>query len=182
MVRRGTDEGLENPERPRVLLVHARTRTCALPVRDCIEIMRPLPVEPVAGSSSFVLGLARIRGGPVPVVDLAQLLEVASLPPPAALAPRYVLIRVDQRRVALQVDAVLGVQEMDPGALGALPPLLHRSSEAIIGAVAARDQRFLFVLNAARALPDAALGITRLEEAATSASSLAPGGPPEARR
>ena len=118
----GTGDCLEGPLQQRVLLVNVRSRACALRIGDCIEVMRPLPVEGLTGAPPFVAGLARIRGGPVPVVDLAELLGIASEPPPEPCAPRYVLLRVGERRVALRVDAVPGVLEMDGAAMQALPP------------------------------------------------------------
>src|SRR5262245_22426163 len=54
-----------------VVLVRARSWTCALRIEDAIEIMRPLPIQPLAGVPDFVRGLAIVRGKVLPVLDLA---------------------------------------------------------------------------------------------------------------
>ena len=47
---------------------------CALPLVHVLEVMRPLPLEKVEPAPAFLLGLAVIRGEPLPVVDVAALL------------------------------------------------------------------------------------------------------------
>ncbi len=58
-----------------VLVVMVGARACAFPLHHVAETMRPLPIEPVAGTPSFVRGVSVIRGMPTPVVDLKALLE-----------------------------------------------------------------------------------------------------------
>jgi chemotaxis signal transduction protein len=58
-----------------VLVVMVGTRACAFPLHHVAETMRPLPIQPVAGTPSFVRGVSVIRGTPTPVVDLKALLE-----------------------------------------------------------------------------------------------------------
>ena len=57
-------------ERSPVLIVMAGARACAIPLDYVAETMRPLPIEPVAGTPGFVRGVSVIRGAPTPVVDL----------------------------------------------------------------------------------------------------------------
>jgi purine-binding chemotaxis protein CheW len=52
----------------------------ALALKDVRETMRPLPIEPLAGTPPFVLGLAIVRGFPTPVIDAARLLSPSALP------------------------------------------------------------------------------------------------------
>ena len=59
------------PETNLCLVFRVLTFHCALPLEHVSETMRPLPVEPIAGVISPVAGVAIIRGGPVPVVDVA---------------------------------------------------------------------------------------------------------------
>jgi chemotaxis signal transduction protein len=54
----------------RTLVVGVKGRLCAVPLSHVIEIMRPLPVEPISSVPSFVQGISIIRGIPTPVVDL----------------------------------------------------------------------------------------------------------------
>jgi len=46
----------------RYLLCRIGSRIGALALKDVRETMRPLPIEPLVGTPSFVLGLAIIRG------------------------------------------------------------------------------------------------------------------------
>src|SRR5579864_4751234 len=56
------------------LFVRAGAHMCALALSNVAEIMRPLPIAPLAGAPEIVRGLSVIRGAPVPVVDLGRLL------------------------------------------------------------------------------------------------------------
>lgn len=121
----------------------------AVPVAQVIETMRPLPVIPVAGLPSFVLGASIIRGLPTPVVDLAQLVGEHGTP------RRYLSVRVADRAVALAVHDVVGVRALSDEAPGEVAPLL---SKAVAGAAAellALDGELVAVLDSARFIDDA---------------------------
>jgi len=132
------------------LLGRARTRLCALPLGHVVETMRPLPTTPLAGAPAFVAGLSVIRGQPVPVVDVGALL--GSPEPPAAT--RFVIVRAGDRRVALALEAVLGVRVL-PDGKEPLPPLLQEAGAEAVSAVATLDRELLVVLRAGRLVPDA---------------------------
>jgi purine-binding chemotaxis protein CheW len=135
----------------RNLVVRVQTRVCAMPLLHVVETMRPLPVESIAGMPPFVRGVSIIRGVPTPVVDLGAVLGA-----PGGAAERIVTLRLGDRQVALCVDAVLGVRDLDLAALQELPPLLRGASTDVIEAIGTLDQRFLMVLRAGWALPDEA--------------------------
>jgi purine-binding chemotaxis protein CheW len=126
---------------------------CAFPIAHVVETMRPLPIEPIRGAGDRALaivdGVAMIRGAPVPVVDARKLLGV-----PGAAATRFVIVRVEQRRVALAVDAVLEVRPVSADALPGLPPLLRTAHREVVSAIGALDAELLIVLEAACVLPD----------------------------
>src|ERR1700690_794114 len=96
-----------------ILLCQARTQRCALPLANVVETMRPQAIEPVAGAPGFVLGVSRIRGEHLPVVDLGRLLEL----PDVAAPTRFVLLKYGARRVALQVESVFGVGALESAPL-----------------------------------------------------------------
>lgn len=131
------------------LVCRVQAQLCALPLERVVETMRPLPIEPIAGGPSFVLGLAVIRGAPLPVVDTARLLGAQH-----EQAERFVVVEVDGRRIALAVGGVLGVRTVPPGSLHALPPLLREADTEVIAAVGRLDAELLLVLRSARLLPD----------------------------
>ena len=132
-----------------VLLMRARSGVCALPLTDLLETMRPLPARPAPEAPAFLHGVAVIRGEPVPVVDLDCLLGA----PVPAEAGRYVLVRVGARRVALAVESVLGIREIDRATLAAKPPLLGSAPSEVIAAMGALDRDLLVLLDGARLLP-----------------------------
>lgn len=134
-----------------LLLVRSGARLCAFPVRHVVETMRPLPVEPAGQApAAFILGLTVIRGAPVPVVKLAALLGDGDSP----AASRYVTLRVGERRVALAVEEVLDLRELDASAFEEMPPLLREGAGGAVEAVGALDSQLLLVLRAARLIPE----------------------------
>lgn len=120
---------------------------CGFPIAHVVETTRPLPIEPLVGGPRFVAGLAIVRGAPIPVVHAAVLLGGV-----ATLGGRFVIIRSGSRRVALIVDAVLGVRRIDPGILDSLPPLLDGTNRDSALAIGVLDAELLVVLDAARIL------------------------------
>jgi purine-binding chemotaxis protein CheW len=137
------------PRQSRTLVVGVQGRLCALPLTRVMEIMRPLPVEPISAVPSFVQGISLIRGIPTPVVDLGVLLGM-----PSGVADRFVTLRLGDRQVALSVDSVLGVRELDASKIPELPPLLQGVSKDIIEAMGTLDEQLLVVLCAGWKLPD----------------------------
>jgi purine-binding chemotaxis protein CheW len=140
---------------------------CALPTAHVVEIMRPLPIERVAEIApavSFLLGVAIVRGSPIPVLDAAPLLGHS-----AGERTRFVVLRTgvmgaadpDRKRLALLVDAVVGVRPFQPSALAQLPPLLRDASREVVASIGTLDDGLLVVLNAGRLLPPAAWGALR---------------------
>src|SRR5437899_7283588 len=119
----------------KVLIVGLQSRMCAVPLAHVIETMRPLPVEPLAGVPSFVKGVAIIRGIPTPVVDLGAVLGT-----PIEIAERFVTVRVGDKQVALAVNAVLGVYDLDTiKTIQELPPLLQNAAKDGVAAFGTLD-------------------------------------------
>lgn len=144
-----------------VVLFRARRHLCAMPVAQVQETMRPLPITPLAAMPAFVLGLSLIRGVAIPVVDAGVVLGAEDPPQ----TKRIITLRMDQRGVALAVEAVLGVRDISPGILQQLPPLLRGASTEVVSAIGTLDAEFLVVLRAARLLTEAVEGALRLQEA-----------------
>ena len=138
-------------ERSPVLVVTVGARACAIPLHHVAETMRPLPIEPVAGTPGFVRGVSVIRGAPTPVVDLKALLENGEN---SATYGRFVTMKLGERRVALGVDAVVGLRSLDSAQFGELPPILRDVAADLIDAIGTRDAQLLVVLRAARIIPD----------------------------
>jgi purine-binding chemotaxis protein CheW len=133
-----------------VLIVRSASQACALPLACVGETMRPLPVESLPGTPGGVKGVSVIRGAPTPVVDLRALLGGDTERPPA----RFVTLRVDDRSVALAVDAVEGIRALDRDELRKLPPLLQNADTRCVESVGVLDAQFLMVLSGAWSVPD----------------------------
>jgi purine-binding chemotaxis protein CheW len=124
-------------------------RVCALPLQHVIETMRPLPIEALAGVPRPVSGVAIIRGAAMPVVDLAWLLAGEESHP-----TRFVTVSADGRRVALAVDAVVGVRVIPTGSVYDLPPLLRDANGDAIATIGTLDAELLVVLRSGRLVPE----------------------------
>lgn len=154
-------------EKSPVLIVTVGGRACAIALHHVAETMRPLPIEAVSGTPAFVRGVSVIRGSPIPVVDMRALLGSSEHGPNRADYGRFVTLKLGERRVAVGVDAVVGLSDLDPARLSALPPLLQDVAADVIDAIGTRDAQLLVVLRAARIVPDevwasvAAAGATR---------------------
>lgn len=105
------------------LLCRLASSWCALGLDGLGEVMRPQPVDRVAGLPEFVEGLAMIRGLAVPVVNLPQLL--CGVTSPEGSKERFVTAQSDGHALALRVDEVAGIFPMTPETWHALPTLLE---------------------------------------------------------
>ncbi|MGA2989570.1 MAG: chemotaxis protein CheW [Candidatus Korobacteraceae bacterium] len=140
-----------NLQRPNsVLLVRVPGALCGLNICDVIEIMRPLPTEPLANTPGFILGIAMIRGAAVPVVRLGALFEAHGGGSPT----RFVTIRVGERRVALAVEGVIGVANLGEHRFEEMAPLLKNARTDVIQAIGTLDAELLVLLRASRLVPE----------------------------
>jgi purine-binding chemotaxis protein CheW len=141
------DEHRANP----ALLARVPGALCAIPLAEVIETMRPLPIEPLANQSEFILGVARIRGEAVPVVQLTALFQGDHGFEPAT---RFITLRVGQHCVALAVQDVVGIADLGDQVFGKLPPLLTNVGSELIQSLGTLDAEFLMVLDTARLVPE----------------------------
>ena len=132
-------------------VVMVGTRACAFPLNLVAETMRPLPIKSVVGTPDFVCGVSVIRGMPTPVIDLKALLENSAK---SADYGRFVSLKLEDRRVVIGVDSVVGLKHLDLAQLGKLPPLLRTVTAKLIESFGTRDAELLIVLNAAHIVPD----------------------------
>jgi purine-binding chemotaxis protein CheW len=134
-----------------MLLCQVGSLVCSLPLESVSETMRSLAVAAVLGLPAFVAGVSIVRGTPVPVVDLAKLLGDEN----GSARSRFVVVKVQARKVALWVGGVLGIRTLDPSSVNALPPLLGSASAEFVEAIGSLDSRLLIVLESAQILPSA---------------------------
>lgn len=132
------------------LLVRSGGRYCGLPLDHVIETCRPQPVQPLGDAPAYVLGLARVRGQIIPVVDLAAILGDKAGHSPT----RFVSLRISDRRIALAVDEVKGLVRVPAQSREALPLLLKEGSP-VVESMADLDHSLLLILRMSRLLPAA---------------------------
>jgi purine-binding chemotaxis protein CheW len=140
---------LDSRSRADWLVCRAGAGLCALPLGPVVEIMRPLPIEPVAAPPPGLRGLSLIRGVPVPVLDLAALMGE-----PGAPIGRLVSVIVAGRKIAFAVDTVLGVRRIDPARRAELPPLLRDSARDAVAAIGTLDAALLLLLETGKLVPE----------------------------
>lgn len=131
------------------LLCRAGSHLCALPLAHLIEVMRPLPVEPLADAPAFMHGLSVIRGTPVPVLDLGRLLGQTKSSP-----TRLVTVRAGGRVLALAVTEVMAVRREDQIGPHAPVPLLREVARESVSTIGALDSEALFFLEELRVLAE----------------------------
>jgi hypothetical protein len=67
---------------------------------------------------------------------------------------RFVSLKLEDRRVVIGVDSVVGLINLDSTQLGELPPLLKDLDANLIESFGSRDAQLLLVLRAARIVPE----------------------------
>ena len=132
------------------LLCRLNTSWCALEMQGLGEVMRPQPVDPIAGFPPFVEGVSIIRGEVTPVVDLTGLLcgqggQFGAL-------QRFVTIHSDGRQVALRVDEVAGIQVLEASIWQKLPALVEQVQGEHLTALASLGGELLLLLRRAQLL------------------------------
>jgi purine-binding chemotaxis protein CheW len=162
--RQSQRPSMDLPRSSPALLVRVPGALCAFPLAEVIETMRPLPVEPLANTPDFIQGMARIRGAAVPVVELTALFQGDHR---GEIATRFVTLRVGQRCVALAVQSVIGIADLNDQAFDNLPPLLKTVRTELIRTLGTLDAEFLVVLNTARLVPDSVWRALAQTKAAT---------------
>jgi purine-binding chemotaxis protein CheW len=133
-----------------VLLVRVPSAVCALPISEVVETMRPLPVSPLSEAPDFVGGIAIIRGVPTPVVELGALFQAGERP----LAGRFITVRSGGHTIALAVQSVIGVAELDRLDVSSLPPLMANARTDVIEAIGRLDAELLVMLQTVRLVPE----------------------------
>jgi purine-binding chemotaxis protein CheW len=96
-----------------------------------------------------MLGLSIVRGAPVPVVDLARLLNGH-----AGTPTRFVVVKADERHVVLAVDRVVGIRAIAAERLQSLPPLLRDADTSLVSAIGTLDNALFVMLQASHIVPE----------------------------
>jgi purine-binding chemotaxis protein CheW len=131
------------------LVFRAGSLLCALRLDEVIETMRPLAVQPLAGTASFVRGICVMRGTPAPVIDVALLLGGHPAP-----ATRFVAVRTDRGVAAFATGAVLGTRPTVTTTNKQHARLLGVAPARLVAAIGTVDTEPLIQLASLRMVPD----------------------------
>lgn len=130
------------------LLARTRALLVVFPLSHVECVLRRARVLPVQDELPGVQGVARLRGRPTPVLELGALLGLK----PDGAPSRLIVLRGQHGQLALQVDEVLGVYDLDDSVLADAPPLLASAPAHQAVALFTRDRELGLVLDAARLL------------------------------
>lgn len=167
-----------------VLVFKAAGRRLAFPLRDVIEIIRPIAITRVPHSPPELLGVANFRGTAVPIVSLSLLLNAASEAP--ASAARIVIVK-RKAIIGLIVDEVSALEKTSDAGLVDLEALLAknfqfqarsgRKSETKLASAMASDEgdrhELISVLAFTLAHQEFALAIDQIEGVASFPPTIA---------
>lgn len=112
------------------------------------EVLRPQPSTPVPRTTSIVGGLLNLRGEIVTTIDLGERLGVPV--GERADGPMNVVVRTPDGVVALLVDAIEDVIDVDDDAFEPAPSTLPESLRALLIGVYKLEGALLLVLDADR--------------------------------
>jgi purine-binding chemotaxis protein CheW len=127
----------------------------ALEVERVQEVLRPQEMTPVPLASRVVKGLINLRGQIVTAVDLRRRLQ---LPDRAAgLASMNIVVRAEGGAIALLVDEIGDVLEVEQASFERPPETLQGVARDLLLGIYKLKERLLLVLDAdkAVAVPDA---------------------------
>jgi purine-binding chemotaxis protein CheW len=99
----------------RLLIFTIDSARYAIAAETVLEMVRAVAVTTLPGAPVAVAGIINVRGAVVPVFDMR--LRLAR--PPRRVAPEdhFVLVRATGRTVALHVDAILELTDVDTSAI-----------------------------------------------------------------
>jgi purine-binding chemotaxis protein CheW len=146
------------------LVFRAGPHLCGIGVEHVTEVLRPLPVRPLAGAPAFVCGVSVLRGVPVPVISVRSLV-VGQRQASGGPAARLVGLRAVPRPAALTVDEVLGVRDLPLDLLYEVSSVFDQAAHGTVAALGAVDDQPLLFLEATRVVPDSVWAVLETAEA-----------------
>ena len=108
----------------------------AVPLTHVREVHRAVAITPLPGAPPVIEGVIDVRGDVVPVVDLGERLGVARAP--VRVSQAILLIWTGERLVALRVDRVHWIEQLDGDDVTATERL-SRATLELAGVARSRD-------------------------------------------
>jgi purine-binding chemotaxis protein CheW len=137
-------EGQEQESLVSLLTFYLSDEWFALPLEKVKVVTRLLDVTPVPGASPYVLGVINHKSAIYPLVNAHQLLKIEPQPP--TRSSRFVIIQHDKYTLALLVDNMGEVRQVNAGNLD--HPFRHSNgTSAYIRNELTIEERLLGLLN-----------------------------------
>ncbi len=114
------------------LLVRVGEQICALPVGAVRRVVRALSVHPLPGARPELAGLAEFAGEPLPVLDLARLINAPIGPHPLFPVTVVVWSRTADGREAIGLAADEALEVVDLSGASLLPTAGFLVGEALV--------------------------------------------------
>ena len=130
-----------------------------IPIHSVQEIHAYVTPRQIANSPNHVAGVMDLNGAIAPAVDLRRMLGAP--PPRHPLPPAVIAVRIGPDLVGIIVDSVTGVVELTPEQLLPVPKPNHAAEAELLIAIGAIDERFMILIDLAKILGSADLGLKR---------------------
>jgi purine-binding chemotaxis protein CheW len=124
----------------------------------CIDIMSVreirgwTPATPLPRAPHFVRGVINLRGAVLPVVDLAQRLELAAVQQTATQV--IIVAQIGSRIVGLLVDAVSDILNIESGKIQPTPDVSSEVARSFVTGIIGIEDRMISLLSLDHILPN----------------------------
>ncbi|HEX5472765.1 MAG TPA: chemotaxis protein CheW [Lacipirellulaceae bacterium] len=110
--------GIPSPSRGRYLIFHLAERAYAISIRDVTEVLAAAELTAVPGSPAFISGFLSVGKQLIAVVSLRRLFGMPDRE--RELFSPMILVRASDRPLALEVDSVFRIAEVEDAELVAV--------------------------------------------------------------
>lgn len=113
-------------------------------------IEKQLSVVPVPNSQSYIKGIINLRGDVIPVYSLAAKFNKSQ----ESTAESTIIINLPDMKLALEVDAVLEINDIPPEKIVAMPAMLMGKDNRYLDRVANVDGKLIMLLDVTELLTE----------------------------
>lgn len=104
-------------------------------------------ITPVPNAPEFVEGVTSVRGQVLPVVAMRHRFNIADSPPPRDLRARLIVIRLDERSLAMWVDTAREFLRVSEDQIGPVPEGLREPGLEYLDGVISLPNRLILIVN-----------------------------------
>lgn len=114
------------------------------------EIVNPLKITAVPGTSPLIEGVINLRGTIIPMLDLRKRFGIP--PDPNLRARKFIILSLERRRVGIIVDEVLEVVRLPRSTLKPAPGTGTRKDRGLVVGMCQWQEQLLLLLDLKRVL------------------------------